>query len=246
MPSEADSTTQTVHSAYNTGLYNAAGAGMMRYVSTRSCLKPRSYPCRHISTRIAATLDAVLTLDSFGPINGIHQHLCGLHIYAHDPSRAVRAHHYCSHLRPDLHQCVIYDSDQPGARLIGVEYVIPEEAFVKLPEDEKKVRRVISMRIRQGQSCFCTALTEQYWHSHKYEVESGMLVLGTKQLVPSTFLRDSPTSQSAARRTYSLRCADCQTLCRMLQSSQPCWSCTRHMARPYIHGAYPIKPSPAQ
>ena len=77
---------------------------------------------------------------SFGPINNIHQHLCGLHIYAHDPSRAVRAHHFCTHLRPDLHQCVIYDSDQPGARLIGVEYVIPEEAFEKLPQDEKKVR----------------------------------------------------------------------------------------------------------
>ena len=26
----------------------------------------------------------------------------------------------------------------------------------------------------------------QYWHSHKYEVESGMLILGTKQVVPST------------------------------------------------------------
>ncbi|WVQ69164.1 uncharacterized protein L199_007379 [Kwoniella botswanensis] len=99
---------------------------------------------------------------SFTPINQIHQHLCGLHIYSHDPTRAVKAHHYCTHLRKDLHQCVIYDSDDKNARLIGIEYLIPEDVFITLPEDEKK-----------------------YWHSHKYEVDSGMLMLGTKSLVPN-------------------------------------------------------------
>ncbi|OWT41695.1 hypothetical protein C362_00056 [Cryptococcus neoformans Bt1] len=99
---------------------------------------------------------------SFQPINRIHQHLCGLHIYAHDTKRAVKAHHFCTHLRHDLHQCIIYDSDQPDARLIGIEYLIPEDAFIALPADEKK-----------------------YWHSHRYEVDSGMLMLGTKTLVPN-------------------------------------------------------------
>ncbi|CAD6570612.1 MAG: hypothetical protein TREMPRED_005920 [Tremellales sp. Tagirdzhanova-0007] len=99
---------------------------------------------------------------SFTPINQIHQQLCGIHIYAHDPSRAVKAHHFCTHLRKNLHQCIIYDSDKPDARLIGIEYLIPEKEFEGLPEDEKK-----------------------YWHSHKYEVESGMLMLGTKSVVPS-------------------------------------------------------------
>ncbi|ODN79990.1 hypothetical protein, variant [Cryptococcus amylolentus CBS 6039] len=109
----------------------------------------------------AAYETATTSSMSFTPINQIHQHLCGLHIYADDPLRPVRAHHYCTHLRKDLHQCVIYDGDGPGARLIGVEYLIPEEAFQALPSEEKK-----------------------YWHSHKYEVDSGMLVLGTKSLVP--------------------------------------------------------------
>jgi hypothetical protein len=57
--------------------------------------------------------------NSFAPINQIHQHLCGLHVYAHDPERAVEAHHFCTHLTPDMHQCVIYDSPGPKARLIG-------------------------------------------------------------------------------------------------------------------------------
>ena len=86
---------------------------------------------------------------------------------------------------------MIYDSDQPGARLIGVEYVIPEEAFVKLPEDEKKVCPQIICELHGRRDHGGDALEQsgradgQYWHSHKYEVESGMLILGTKQLVPS-------------------------------------------------------------
>ncbi|WWC59325.1 uncharacterized protein I303_101877 [Kwoniella dejecticola CBS 10117] len=117
---------------------------------------------------------------SFTPINQIHQHLCGLHIYSHDGNRAVKAHHYCTHLRKDLHQCVIYDSDQANARLIGIEYLVPEEVFISLPEDEKK-----------------------YWHSHKYEVDSGMLMLGTKSLVPNamTDIAERP-SMLELHRTY--------------------------------------------
>lgn len=33
---------------------------------------------------------------------------------------------------------VIYDSDKADARLIGIEYVVNEEVFVALPEEEKK------------------------------------------------------------------------------------------------------------
>jgi len=46
--------------------------------------------------------------------------------------------------------------------MVGIEYVITEKLFEGLPADEKK-----------------------YWHSHKHEVESGMLKLGLKSLVPS-------------------------------------------------------------
>lgn len=59
----------------------------------------------------------------------------------------VEAHHYCSHLTEDMRQCVIYDSDKKGDRLIGIEYIISPEIFSTLPEEEKK-----------------------YWHSHQYEV----------------------------------------------------------------------------
>ncbi|SDS12573.1 OBAP family protein [Opitutus sp. GAS368] len=88
-----------------------------------------------------------------GPLASVHAHLCGFHFYSGDLSRAVSVHHYCSHLRADVFQCIIYDSDRPDARLVGVEYIISEARFNQLPAEEKKL-----------------------WHSHRYEVMSGQLV----------------------------------------------------------------------
>ena len=69
----------------------------------------------------------------------------------------VEAHHFCACPNEDVRQCVIYDSDKPNARLIGLEYIISSKLFEGLPEEEKI-----------------------YWHSHKYEVQSGTLqVCGT-------------------------------------------------------------------
>jgi Protein of unknown function (DUF1264) len=62
-------------------------------------------------------------------------------------SPKVPAHHFCSHRNEEFRQCVIYDSDEPNARLIGIEYIISRRLFEDLPDHEKK-----------------------YWHSHKYEV----------------------------------------------------------------------------
>ncbi|EIE23376.1 DUF1264-domain-containing protein [Coccomyxa subellipsoidea C-169] len=90
--------------------------------------------------------------EKFAPLKKVCQHVCAFHFYAHDMSRQVEAHHYCSHLSEEVRQCVIYDSDAANARLIGVEYIISRRLFDSLPEDEKK-----------------------YWHSHTYEVMSGQL-----------------------------------------------------------------------
>ncbi|ERN20052.1 hypothetical protein AMTR_s00071p00189860 [Amborella trichopoda] len=69
-------------------------------------------------------------------------------------ARQVQAHHYCSHPSEDMRQCLIYDSPDADARLIGVEYIISESLFLTLPDQEKKL-----------------------WHSHEYEVKSGTLFM---------------------------------------------------------------------
>ncbi|XP_020583281.1 oil body-associated protein 1A-like [Phalaenopsis equestris] len=105
----------------------------------------------HLSTSL---MSATSLIQSFAPISRIHQHLCAFHLYADDTTRQVQAHHFCSHVNADVRQCLIFDSLEPGARLIGVEYIITEPLFLTLPDEEKPL-----------------------WHSHEYEVKSGVLFL---------------------------------------------------------------------
>lgn len=94
----------------------------------------------------------------YKPLHNICEFLNALHIYTdsarENVARYVEATHYCSHVHKDLRQCLIYDSPEKEARLIGVEYMIPKHVFLTLPDEEKKL-----------------------WHSHDFEVKSGMLVL---------------------------------------------------------------------
>ncbi|CAG8544022.1 681_t:CDS:2 [Ambispora leptoticha] len=100
---------------------------------------------------------------NFKPLSNIHEHVCGFHFYAHDMTRQLEVHHYCSHLNNDVRQCVLYDSNEANARLIGVEYIISPKLFMGLPEDEKK-----------------------YWHSHVYEVKSGLLTAPMASAIPKS------------------------------------------------------------
>ncbi|MCW1912967.1 OBAP family protein [Luteolibacter sp. GHJ8] len=92
-------------------------------------------------------------LQSEAPLKSIHAHVCGFHFYNGDIKRQVTAHHYCSHLGEEIMQCVIYDTDKPDAKLIGIEYIITAKLFEGLDPEEKKL-----------------------WHSHVHEVQSGQLI----------------------------------------------------------------------
>ena len=99
---------------------------------------------------------------SFGPIKSICAHLNAFHVYASSPSRCVEANHYCSHLNEDVRQCLIYDTPEPNARLIGVEYMISGALYKTLEPEERKL-----------------------WHSHVFEVKSGMLIMPTPTGIPN-------------------------------------------------------------
>lgn len=66
----------------------------------------------------------------------------------------VEANHYCGHLNDDVRQCILYDSPEPHARIIGIEYMISPKLYETLDPEERKL-----------------------WHSHVYEVKSGMLIM---------------------------------------------------------------------
>ena len=96
---------------------------------------------------------AASMLQSFHPLKSIHQHLSSIHFYV-EILQDKSFHHYCTHLSEDVRQCLIYDGNAADSKLIGVEYIISGAQFEALPESEKP-----------------------YWHSHQYEVCSGLLTM---------------------------------------------------------------------
>lgn len=93
-------------------------------------------------------------VQSFHPTSRLCAHLNAFHTYAAHPGRHIEANHYCTHLNNDVRQCILYDSDQPNARLIGIEYMIRPHLYERLDAEERKL-----------------------WHSHVFEVKSGMLIM---------------------------------------------------------------------
>ena len=77
----------------------------------------------------------------------------GIHLLKDMPEVAQLAYHYCKPMNEDLvAQCLLYDGTGPDARLIGVEYLVSDEVYRKMPPGEKA-----------------------FWHDHKYEVDAGLL-----------------------------------------------------------------------
>jgi hypothetical protein len=92
------------------------------------------------------------------PMTGPHAHFCGIHVAKNNPQFQLIAQHYCTahagHEHGDgLYQCLLFDSAEFNAKLLGVEYIVSDEQYKALPEAEKK-----------------------YWHPHTYEVLAGGLI----------------------------------------------------------------------
>lgn len=87
------------------------------------------------------------------PLGALNTYLNGFHFYSDKMNVQMEAHHYCTLLNEDLHQCIIYDGNTNDAKIMGIEYIVSARLFASLPEAEKAL-----------------------WHSHVHEVKSGHLV----------------------------------------------------------------------
>jgi len=132
--------------------YVACACG--RAVAQQPAAQGSPVPGGEVSTKSQMLGMGADLLQSKGPINDINMYLNGFHFYADDMGRQIEAHHYCTHVTADFFQCVIYDGNESGARLIGIEYIVSEKVFKTLPDDEKPL-----------------------WHSHRHETTSGELVM---------------------------------------------------------------------
>lgn len=84
--------------------------------------------------------------------SGFHHHFCGIHAAKNNGKFQVVTQHYCL-LGEKVHQCLLFEKCDAGAKLLGVEYIISDEAFQSLDDKEKA-----------------------YWHPHAYEVMGGGLI----------------------------------------------------------------------
>lgn len=71
-----------------------------------------------------------------------------------------------------MRQCLIYDSSKANARLIGVEYMVSPRIFATLPTEERKL-----------------------WHTHEFEVKSGMLIMPAPTGVPDAVWEAAETAE---------------------------------------------------
>jgi hypothetical protein len=156
------------------GVATAAGLMFGRKAVTTAKVG-KGHPLKHRVLDLAAG-----AIQPKYPLDAMSTYLNGFHMYADEMGRQVEASHFCIHLRHDLHQCVIFDRNAPAARLIGIEYIISEERFRSLPEDEKRL-----------------------WHSHRYEVKSGILVApGIPDLAEHAYFSDLVTTYGKTFHTW--------------------------------------------
>src|SRR3954447_2624874 len=78
-------------------------------------------------------------LQSKGPLKKINAYLDGFHFYNGNMNAQMEAHHYVSQLNEDVYQAIIYDGNGEDAKIMGIEYIISENLFKILPEEEEKL-----------------------------------------------------------------------------------------------------------
>ena len=156
------------------GAVTAAGILAGRKVMATAKLT-QGHPLKHRVLDISSNV-----LQPKYPLEAMSTYLNGFHFYADDMGSQVEATHFCIHLQHDLHQCVIFDRNAPDAKLIGIEYIISEDRFKSLDDDEKLL-----------------------WHSHHYEVKSGTLVApGVPELAEHAFFKDLVTTYGKTFHTW--------------------------------------------
>lgn len=156
------------------GAITAAGILLGRKAATTARVG-RGHPLKHRALDVASG-----AMQRKIPLEAMSTYLNGFHMYADEMGRQVEATHFCIHLQHDLHQCVIFDSNAPDARLIGIEYIISEARFRQLPAEEKRL-----------------------WHSHHYEVKSGLLVApGIPDIAEHAYFEDLVTTYGKTFHTW--------------------------------------------
>ncbi len=115
---------------------------------------PNTEPAGEAKTPRTRALEAgAVAMQRDAPPDALDVYLVGFHPLKADPHHQLEAHHFCRQVNEDFAQCALFDGNTTGANLNGIEYIISERLFERLPAAEKR-----------------------YWHPHNGEILSGQLV----------------------------------------------------------------------
>lgn len=84
---------------------------------------------------VSACIQPQQPATGISPSSGFNLHIDAKKHINDMPDQVV--HHFCKSLNSDVSQCLLFDSDEPNARLIGVETIISPQLYTALPEAEK-------------------------------------------------------------------------------------------------------------
>jgi hypothetical protein len=118
------------------------------------------------SAKTGALETGTALLQGKEPVTQLNVYMDGFHFYSGHMEGQMEAHHFCAVVNEDLNQCIIFDGNGKDAKIMGVEYIVSKRNFDTLAPEEKKL-----------------------WHSHVYEVKSGMLIApGVPQAAEHEFM----------------------------------------------------------
>ncbi|NIP99084.1 MAG: DUF1264 domain-containing protein, partial [Nitrospinaceae bacterium] len=118
---------------------------------------------------IARVSSAGAEVPTVGPLAGFTLHFTAPHVMNNEVTPSY--HHYCQAAGNDILQCLVFDSDEPGARLVEIEYLVPKRLTKQFVPEWRYWR---------------------HWHDNGEEVATGRLVVvkptstGEKKTVEKT------------------------------------------------------------
>jgi len=98
--------------------------------------------------------DVKIRYEGTYPVQHFDLHMVDVHFTSGNLSDQYVAHHYCYFLNDDFLECILMNGTNSDAKIKGMEWFITPKLFKQLPLEERKL-----------------------WHSHPYEIQSGMFVI---------------------------------------------------------------------
>jgi len=127
---------------------------------------PTAPPRQPRTTETKALEPAQRAAQTLAPARALDTYLDGFRVLKDNHAIAMEVHLFCRNKNDDFAQCALFDGDAADANLTGVEYIISERLYQKLPPEEQAT-----------------------WHPRNYEITSGQLVMpGVPDAVEKTAL----------------------------------------------------------